>query len=132
MPQGLEVLHPVCWSHSRFARSSRKSCVPLSAQRGEYTARYASRLGRRLASLAEGRGLSVITVSGLRGLRLFPLRSNRARRAILFLLRAIWWWVKSFFSVGLGGARFRAPLVLPVLIPRVKKRSSRRRLRAGL
>ena len=29
-------------------------------------------------------------------------------------------------AVGLGGARFRAPLDLPVLIPRVKKRSSPR------
>ena len=48
------------------------------------------------------------------------MRASPARRALLFLLRAIWWWVKSFFSVGLGGARFRAPLDLPVLIPRVK------------
>ena len=61
--------------------------------RGECAARYASRWGRRLASLAEGRGLSVITVCGYR-------RETR----VLFLLRASWWWVKSFFSVGLGGA----------------------------
>ena len=32
------------------------------------------------------------------------MRASPARRALLFLLRAIWWRVKSFFSVGLGGA----------------------------
>ena len=73
--------------------------------------------------MAEGRGLSVITVSGLRGLRLFPLRSNRARRAFYF-----------FYARSGGGSRLFlcrvgrgiAPLDLPVLIPRVKKRPSPR------
>ena len=67
--------------------------------------------------------MSSLTVCGLRGLRLFPLRSNRARRALLFLLRASWWWVNAFLCrVGRGFA----PLDLPVLIPRVKKRPSPR------
>ena len=105
--------------HSGFARFSHKSCVLLLAQRGEYAdcgyfrfapiVRDTAAAGWLRPSLAEGRGLSLITVCGYR-------RETR----VLFLLRAFWWWVKSFFSVGLGGARFRAPLDLPVLIPRVK------------
>ena len=89
--------------HSGFARFSHKSCVLLLAQRGEYAdcgyfrfapiVRDTAAAGWLRPSLAEGRGLSLITVCGYR-------RETR----VLFLLRAFWWWVKNFFSVGLGGA----------------------------
>ena len=70
-------------------------------------------------SLAEGRGLPLITVCGLR---------PRDARFISFTRVLVVG--QRLFSVGSGGARFRAPLDLPVIIPRVKKRPSRRRLRA--
>ena len=76
-------------------------------------ARYASRWGRRLASLAEGRGLSVITVSGL-----------RPRDARLISFTRVLVVGQRFFSVGLGGAPSSAKAMEDGAAPRESCASS--------
>lgn len=88
---------------SAFVTREPKDTMSVASRRN------ASRWGRRLASLVEGRGLSSLTVCG---------RCPRDARLISFTRVLVVG--QRLFSVGLGGARFRAPLDLPVLLPRVK------------